>query len=173
MFDAAEACTIRHISPLDANWAGDGSDPALAEGKTSMDSLDQLAAHMRTSTPEMNEVKADVQLPSMVGIAVRPPLQGDDHKLQALMAQSTVRTQTGIDLPIFMYEGLWSGKVGRGQAPEGGLVHWVPEAWEAPALFSRAIRRSGDPDERKFLELAAAQAGLERQGPRWVMPAAT
>lgn len=174
MFDAAEACTLRHISPTDANWAGDGSAPALAEGKVSMDSLDDLAAHMRSSgNPQMNEVKADVRPASMVGIIVRPPREGDSHKLQALLAQSTVRDQTDIELPIFMYEGLWSGQGGRGPAPEGGLVHWTPPAWELAYLFSSAIRRSSDPDEKQFLEQAAVRAGLERSGNRWVMPGDT
>lgn len=174
MFDAAEACTIRHISPIDANWAGEGADPALARGKISMDSLDDLAAHMRSSGDlQINEVKADVRPASMVGIIVRPPREGNSHKLQALLAQSIVRNQTGIELPLFMYEGLWSGQGGRGPAPEGGLVNWTPEKWEVAYLFSSAIRQSSDPDERKILEQAAVRAGLERSGNRWVMPGGT
>ena len=48
-----------------------------------------------------------------------------------------------------------------------------PEKWEVAWLFSSAIRRLSDPDEKKFLEQAALRAGLKRSGNRWVMPGNT
>ena len=152
MFDGANARKIHHISETDSLSSADNQGNFCAIGE-SMGSLDELAKSMRQKQSlEMSEVNADFGPKSLVGILAVPSTNGSIvYKLNALVVKKTIREQTGLNVPIFMYEGLWSRKPGvnsGNEKPESsGIVHWDEQNEEdAVDRLLRKLRRISGKD---------------------------
>ena len=100
----SEKAEIVHVADQDSGSSGNITDGTFFANKTDLHTLSDLANRTREKKlKDMNEVNINIKNDAIVGLFFNKA-PSDRSKAFALMAQEYYKMQTGIKLPIFIYD---------------------------------------------------------------------
>lgn len=100
----SEKAEIVHVADMDSGSSGNITDGTFSANKTELHSLSDLAEKTRKEKlHDMNEVNINIKDDAIAGLFVNKA-PSDRTKAFILMAQEYYKMQTGVDLPVFVYD---------------------------------------------------------------------
>ena len=101
----SEKAEIVHVSDKDSGSSGNITDGTFFANKTDLHTLSELADRTREKNlSDMNEVNINIKDDAIVGLFFNKALSDHRSKAFVLMAQEYYKMQTGVELPIFIYD---------------------------------------------------------------------
>lgn len=100
----SEKAEIVHVADMDSGSSGNITDGTFSANKTELHSLSDLAEKTKKEKlHDMNEVNINIKDDAIAGLFVNKA-PSDRTKAFILMAQEYYKMQTGIELPVFVYD---------------------------------------------------------------------
>lgn len=132
----SEKVDIRHVSEVDSGSCGNEKDGTFHANETNIHSLDELYATIKSKHPkDMNEVNVNMREDAYVGLFAN---NSQVQLPKILLAQKYYELQTGIRLPIFIYD-RETGKIDELNIPLEEKSNIVQTALENKKIRSTGI----------------------------------